>query len=229
MTEWQPLIALPRRAKTPFSIKKNIEKVVHFAPESIVHFAPESVVYFTPESLYTLLRNIQEIATTDSINHLISNLYDRVNHEYFYLQYISRHLNKLFDHGGRRILSESLKKDSTFNSFNPLKEYIIIEQIDNEQRPRFDILIVNEKNPLMLRYKYEGKFTLKGKTKSNMNQINHFKFLLQKSNLLDTLKYGSEFDYVVTGFVNDSIKIYPFLCGNFRGDIEKIYMDLLSH
>jgi hypothetical protein len=171
--------------------------------------------------------NSWEIATSDTINHFISKLYEKAGHENIYLKNVMPKLQQLYDHGGRRILAASLKSDSIFLRYKKIKELILIENIDNENRSKFDIIMVADKNPELLSYYKKHQFVLRKKVLVDLNKFNSFLTLLEKSNILDTLRYGSEFEFVVTRFVNNKILVYPFLCGNFEGDLNKLYFEML--
>lgn len=172
--------------------------------------------------------NAWEIATTDSINHLCYKLYKSIDNESFYYKKIIKDINILFDHGGRRILTESLSNDSVFRSFKQPTEIILIECIDNEKRPSFDILINKIDHFEMLIYRRETKFILKRKINITLSHVKKFIELLENNNLIDTTMYKSEFDYVITRFIDDKIIIYPFLTCNFNGEIRDTFIEMLN-
>ena len=104
----------------------------------------------------------------------------------------------------------------------------MIEEIDNENRSKFFILINNEKNPEILIYRgYHITFFQK---KFNVIPSSAQKFieLVGNRDLLDTLTYKNEFDHIVTRFLNNKIVVYPFLTCNFNGEIDETFTKLLK-
>ncbi|MEI7527232.1 MAG: hypothetical protein WCJ95_22980 [Mariniphaga sp.] len=173
--------------------------------------------------------NAWEIATTDSINHIASYFNDFAGPKNWYTIHSISFMNQLINHGGRRMLYESLVADTVFSTLNFYKRMIIIENIESDKKSNFKIILTSQNNSILLDYRKEVRYIQKKQIYITNSQLNNFINQLKYKDVIDFSKSEeSFFDYIVTIFTQDQIIVYPYLNDRFSGKLEKSYLNLFK-
>lgn len=211
---------------------KNANTTIH-ETDSISFFLNDRTTIHENDSILFFLNdeiiNAWEITTTDSINHLLNYFYQELGSKHRLTDKVGKHLNRLYNHGDRRIVYESLIHDSTYKKLLPFRKIVIIEKGNEDHLwSSFSVILSNQNEDVILRLKYQGEFKYRTVDQTIINHIELETFLKQLNykDVRDTSETTGAFDCIVSVLKKDSIQIFPYFNNKFSGSLDKAYLNL---
>jgi|GEM_PF-2077911 hypothetical protein len=154
----------------------------------------------------------------------------------FYLEQLSFHKTKLYNHKARLRFIEDLKHDTTFLNAN-IMDCIVIE---SQYESKMDNMIIYRSNNQNICLSYKFWYTTDVRNKSFMfyekdtidnKKLQKFIQEVRKSNLFKNESNNGEYyngDRVVSFFSKDRLEVFPYLTFNFSNDLYRDYNEMFK-
>ncbi len=154
----------------------------------------------------------------------------------FYLEQLSFHKTRLYNHKARLRFIEDLKNDTTFLNANIMDCIVIESQYESKM---YNMIIYRSNNQnICLSYKFwyttdvrNKSFMLYEKDTIDNKKLQKFIQEVRKSNLFKNESNNGEYyngNRVVSFFSKDRVEVFPYLTFNFSNDLYRSYTKMFK-
>ena len=179
--------------------------------------------------------NRWEKVTIDTIN-AICERNKNTKADPFYLEQLSFHKTRLYNHKARLRFIEDLKNDTTFLNANIMDCIVIESQYESKM---YNMIIYRSNNQnICLSYKFwyttdvrNKSFMLYEKDTIDNKKLQKFIQEVRKSNLFKNESNNGEYyngNRVVSFFSKDRVEVFPYLTFNFSNDLYRSYTKMFK-
>jgi len=179
--------------------------------------------------------NRWEKVTIDTIN-AICERNKNTKVDLFYLEQLSFHKTRLYNHKARLRFIEDLKNDNTFLNANIMDCIVIESQYESKM---YNMIIYRSNNQnICLSYKFWNTTDVRNKSfmlyeKDTIDNKKLQKFIqeVRKSNLFKNESNNGEYyngNRVVSFFSKDRVEVFPYLTFNFSNDLYRSYAKMFK-
>ena len=179
--------------------------------------------------------NRWEKVTIDTIN-AICERNRNTKADPFYLEQLSFHKTRLYNHKARLRFIEDLKNDTTFLNANIMDCIVIESQYESKM---YNMIIYRSNNQnICLSYKFwyttdvrNKSFMLYEKDTIDNKKLQKFIQEVRKSNLFKNESNNGEYyngNRVVSFFSKDRVEVFPYLTFNFSNDLYRSYTKMFK-